>query len=122
MADVEATQPTTDGNPEPTVEDGDDEESNVRDRFLSLVSARPLTTAWFLQEIRLMKQRVEEMEREASKLRELQAAAAEAAQSADENAAMETDEDKANADSRSVYVGNVSNVNVSTFITNSEKS
>ncbi|KAF8901715.1 hypothetical protein CPB84DRAFT_1824601 [Gymnopilus junonius] len=86
MADVETTQPTTNENPDSVVEEGDDEESN---------------------EIRLMKQRVEEMEREASKLRELQAAAAEAAQSADENAAMETDEDKAHADGRSIYVGNV---------------
>ena len=58
-----------------------------------------------------MKQRVEEMEREANKLRELQAAAA-----ASNNAegveshggeAMETDEDKSVADSRSVFVGNV---------------
>ncbi|KAF9563694.1 RNA-binding domain-containing protein [Agrocybe pediades] len=56
-----------------------------------------------------MKQRVEEMEREANKLRELQAAAAEqAANSSDAHGtAMDTDEDKANADSRSVYVGNV---------------
>ncbi|PPQ95510.1 hypothetical protein CVT26_008538 [Gymnopilus dilepis] len=87
MADVEATQPTTNGNTEPTVDDGDDEESN---------------------EIRLMKQRVEEMEREANKLRELQAAAAaEASQSSTENPAMETDEDKTGADGRSIYVGNV---------------
>lgn len=56
-----------------------------------------------------MKQRVAEMEREANKLRELQAAAEQAAHSADENGgSMETDEDKANADNRSVYVGNVS--------------
>lgn len=54
-----------------------------------------------------MKQRVAEMEREANKLRELQAAA-EQEHSAEENGgAMETDEDKANTDSRSVYVGNV---------------
>jgi polyadenylate-binding protein 2 len=56
-----------------------------------------------------MKQRVAEMEREANKLRELQAAAEQAAHSADETGgSMETDEDKANADNRSVYVGNVS--------------
>ncbi|KDR83359.1 hypothetical protein GALMADRAFT_235452 [Galerina marginata CBS 339.88] len=86
MADVEATQPTINDDTNPPVEDADDDESN---------------------EIRLMKQRVEEMEREASKLRELQAAAAEA-NSADDNAsAMETDEDKSGADNRSVYVGNV---------------
>lgn len=57
-----------------------------------------------------MKQRVAEMEREASKLRELQAAAEQAAHSGDESGgAMETDEDKAGADGRSVYVGNVCN-------------
>ncbi|PPQ77705.1 hypothetical protein CVT25_011140 [Psilocybe cyanescens] len=87
MADAEVTQPTTNDNTEPTIEDGDDEESN---------------------EILLMKQRVAEMEREATKLRELQAAAAEQANSADETgSAMETDDDKAGADNRSVYVGNV---------------
>ena len=58
-----------------------------------------------------MKQRVEEMEREANKLRELQAAA-EKSEATDEAAGdaappMETDEDKAAADSRSIYVGNV---------------
>lgn len=63
------------------------------------------------QEIQLMKQRVEEMEREAKKLRELQAAAE--AQSTAGGAAtnqgvpMETEEEKAVADSRSVFVGNV---------------
>ncbi|KAF8974597.1 hypothetical protein BDZ97DRAFT_1774484 [Flammula alnicola] len=87
MADVESTQPTTNDNTNLTIDDTDDAESN---------------------EILLMKQRVAEMEREASKLRELQAAAEQAAHSADENAgAMETDEDKTGADSRSVYVGNV---------------
>lgn len=61
-----------------------------------------------------MKQRVEEMEREAMKLRELQAAA----ESADSNsgregsagAPMEGEDDKAQADSRSIYVGNVCSV------------
>ena len=62
-----------------------------------------------------MKQRVEEMEREANKLRELQAAA-ESAESGDAGAAdggvpMETEEDKAVADSRSVFVGNVRCIN-----------
>ena len=56
-----------------------------------------------------MKQRVEEMEREANKLRELQAAAEKAEQSANgEQVPMETEEDKAESDGRSVYVGNVS--------------
>lgn len=58
-----------------------------------------------------MKQRVEEMEKEASKLRELQAAAEQAEKNGEEGAEgvpMETEEDKAAADSRSVYVGNVS--------------
>jgi len=63
------------------------------------------------KEIMLMKQRVEEMEREAKKLRELQAAAAESsnAEGAENEGGepMETDEDKSLADSRSVFVGNV---------------
>jgi hypothetical protein len=58
-----------------------------------------------------MKQRVEEMEREAKKLRELQAAAESAnggsAIEADQGAPMETEEDKSIADGRSVFVGNV---------------
>ena len=60
-----------------------------------------------------MKQRVEEMEREANKLRELQAAAEksehqEGDPAADGTVPMETDEDKAQADARSIFVGNVS--------------
>jgi hypothetical protein len=59
-----------------------------------------------------MKQRVEEMEREAKKLRELQAAAESSTSveqpEGEEGAAMETDDDKALIDSRSVFVGNVS--------------
>jgi polyadenylate-binding protein 2 len=70
------------------------------------------------QEIMLMKQRVEEMEREAKKLRELQAEAEKAAATAaadgddgaggqpEEDTAM-MEEDKALVDNRSVYVGNV---------------
>lgn len=58
-----------------------------------------------------MKQRVEEMEREANKLRELQAAAekSEHQDSAEGEGAvpMETDEDKAQADGRSIFVGSV---------------
>jgi polyadenylate-binding protein 2 len=58
-----------------------------------------------------MKQRVEEMEREANKLRELQAAAEKASggQAGDDSGVpMVTDEDRAASDSRSIYVGNVS--------------
>ncbi|KAH9853718.1 hypothetical protein C2E23DRAFT_867736 [Lenzites betulinus] len=60
-------------------------------------------------EILLMKQRVEEMEREANKLRELQAAAEKAERSTPtgDQVPMETEEEKAAADSRSVYIGNV---------------
>jgi polyadenylate-binding protein 2 len=59
-----------------------------------------------------MKQRVEEMEREAKKLRELQAAAEnsvgiEQAEGSEE-VPMETEDEKAAIDSRSVFVGNVS--------------
>ena len=61
-----------------------------------------------------MKQRVEEMEREAQKLRELQAAAAAESASgdgdhvgADGSAPMDAEDDKALADGRSVFVGNV---------------
>lgn len=61
-----------------------------------------------------MKQRVEEMEREAKKLRELQAAA-ESSTSLEQpegegGLPMETEDDKALIDSRSVFVGNVSHV------------
>ncbi|KAJ7638606.1 hypothetical protein FB45DRAFT_740803 [Roridomyces roridus] len=60
------------------------------------------------QEILLMKQRVAEMEKEAVKLRELQAAAAlESNGTPDQDTNMESEEDKNVADSRSVYVGNV---------------
>lgn len=59
-----------------------------------------------------MKQRVEEMEREANKLRELQAAAEKAergsVEASDTSVPMETEEDKAAADNRSIFVGNVS--------------
>lgn len=56
-----------------------------------------------------MKQRVEEMEREANKLRELQAAAEkqEGADGSDASATMEGDEERTAADGRSVFVGNV---------------
>lgn len=63
------------------------------------------------KEILLMKQRVEEMEREAKKLRELQAAA-ESSSSLEQpegegGLPMETEDEKALIDSRSVFVGNV---------------
>ena len=57
-----------------------------------------------------MKQRVEEMEAEAKKLRELQAAAeksTETGASSTNGEAMETEDDRQAADERSVYVGNV---------------
>jgi len=55
-----------------------------------------------------MKQRVAEMEREANKLRELQAAAEKEANSTEEGSALGTEDEKMATDSRSVYVGNVS--------------
>jgi len=62
------------------------------------------------REIMLMKQRVEEMEREAKKLREMQAEAeakAAATEQSEQGTPMETEDDKVLADQRSVYVGNV---------------
>jgi hypothetical protein len=59
-----------------------------------------------------MKQRVEEMEREAKKLRELQAAAENSTSieqpEGEGSVPMETEDDKALIDSRSIFVGNVS--------------
>ncbi|KAF5388191.1 hypothetical protein D9615_000190 [Tricholomella constricta] len=88
MADVVPTQPATNEGGDPIVDDGEEAES---------------------QEILLMKQRVAEMEKEAKKLRELQAAAEEANNVAggEDGVLMETEEDKSMADSRSIYVGNV---------------
>ena len=67
---------------------------------------------YLLQEILLMKQRVEEMEREAKKLRELQAAAESSTAiehtEGEEGVPMETEDEKALIDGRSVFVGNVS--------------
>ena len=57
-----------------------------------------------------MKQRVEEMEREANKLRELQAAAEKqehGGAGGDASVPMETEDERAQADSRSIFVGNV---------------
>jgi polyadenylate-binding protein 2 len=55
-----------------------------------------------------MKQRVAEMEMEAKKLREMQAAAEENVHP-DESAST-TEEDKAASDGRSIYVGNVCSI------------
>ncbi|KAK0242508.1 hypothetical protein EDD85DRAFT_918778 [Armillaria nabsnona] len=87
MAEVESTQPPATGEPETIIDDGEEAET---------------------KEIMLMKQRVEEMEKEAMKLREMQAEAEKVNNDGlDAGVPMETDEDKAAADSRSVYVGNV---------------
>ena len=63
-----------------------------------------------------MKQRVEEMEREANKLRELQAAAEKQengdAASGDASVPMETEDERAAADGRSIFIGNVSLVSL----------
>jgi polyadenylate-binding protein 2 len=67
-----------------------------------------------------MKQRVEEMEREAKKLRELQAAAESSATveqvDGDEATPMETEDDKTAIDSRSVFVGNVRDILVPLWV------
>ncbi|KAG6890945.1 hypothetical protein C0995_000902 [Termitomyces sp. Mi166 len=87
MADAENTLPVTNEGGDANIDDGEEAES---------------------KEIMLMKQRVAEMEKEAKKLRELQAAAEEANNAAGvQDIAMETEEDKTIADSRSIYVGNV---------------
>jgi len=59
------------------------------------------------EEIRLMKQRVAEMEREAEKLRELQAAAESASTPDGADGAAPLEDEKAAVDGRSVFVGNV---------------
>ncbi|KAF7331805.1 RRM domain-containing protein [Mycena kentingensis (nom. inval.)] len=59
------------------------------------------------KEIQLMKQRVAEMEQEAIKLRELQAAAAIDTPAGDEASQMDVEDDKTIADGRSIYIGNV---------------
>lgn len=70
-----------------------------------------------------MKQRVEEMEREAKKLRELQAAAesqgAAGGAATDQGVPMETEEDRAVADGRSIFVGNVGLVLLFNFLLHS---
>jgi len=59
------------------------------------------------EEIRLMKQRVAEMEREAEKLRELQAAAESASTPEGTDGTAPLEEEKTAVDGRSVFVGNV---------------
>ncbi|KAH7930298.1 RNA-binding domain-containing protein [Leucogyrophana mollusca] len=89
MADIDTNQPPVDEGADQIIDDGEEAES---------------------KEIQLMKQRVEEMEREAKKLRELQAAAESAnggSAESDAGVPMETEEDKTLSDSRSVFVGNV---------------
>ncbi|EGO27369.1 hypothetical protein SERLADRAFT_446592 [Serpula lacrymans var. lacrymans S7.9] len=90
MTDVETNQLPAPEGADPMLDDGEEAES---------------------KEIQLMKQRVEEMEREAKKLRELQAAAETAnggtSTESDSGVPMETEEEKALSDSRSVFVGNV---------------
>ena len=64
-----------------------------------------------------MKQRVEEMEREANKLRELQAAAEKQENASetggDGSTSMDVEDERSQADSRSIFVGNV---RVGTFL------
>ncbi|KAM6495550.1 Translation protein SH3-like domain containing protein [Amanita muscaria] len=88
MADVEATQSSLPPASDTIIDDGEEAET---------------------KEIMLMKQRVEEMEREAKKLRELQAAAEQANGSSggETDVANDQGEDRSAADGRSVYVGNV---------------
>ncbi|KAF9498575.1 RNA-binding domain-containing protein [Pleurotus eryngii] len=87
MADVETAQLSSTNPADLAIDDGEEADS---------------------KEIMLMKQRVEEMEMEAKKLRELQAAADQAnSMEGEDGSAMETEEEKAAADGRSIYVGNV---------------
>jgi hypothetical protein len=65
-----------------------------------------------------MKQRVQEMEEEAAKLRELQAQAeAEAGAAGANGEATETEDERAASDNRSIFVGNVSVRPVSGVVT-----
>lgn len=137
MADTESPA-APDNVLDPSLEDNEEEESKVRGLHTLLlechtdvvfrtpspfihrplprsVSPTPLsmsdTRLHESQEIMLMKQRVEEMEREAMKLRELQAAAesaeAESGREGSAGAPMDAEDDKTMADSRSIYIGNV---------------
>jgi len=110
MTSVESTQPGLNGGEDSIIDDGEEAESKVR-RLLFIPKLAQSYTG-ILQEIQLMKERVEEMEREANKLRELQAAAEQASNTGDSGedpgVPMVTDEEKAASDSKSIYVGNVS--------------
>lgn len=91
MADVASTSPSETHVLDPTIDDSEEAES---------------------KEILLMKQRVEEMEREAQKLRELQAAAENANggsvhDGSEAGVPMDAEDDKSISDGRSVFVGNV---------------
>ncbi|KAJ7283863.1 hypothetical protein C8J57DRAFT_1498864 [Mycena rebaudengoi] len=91
------------GAEDPIIDDGEEDSKVWHSLIFWLLKAFNIT-----QEILLMKQRVAEMEKEAVKLRELQAAAALESNAADgEDTNMESEEDKTVADGRSVYVGNV---------------
>ncbi|KAF9046036.1 RNA-binding domain-containing protein [Hymenopellis radicata] len=86
MTDVQTTKPpVADTQPDTVIDDAEEED----------------------KEIMLMKKRVEEMEKEAMKLREMQAEQEHANGGIDTGGPMETDEDKSAADGRSIYVGNV---------------
>lgn len=83
-------------------------ERKLSPRYVATPTVEYSGFSFVLKEIMLMKQRVAEMEKEAKKLRELQAAAEEANSAVGgQDTAMETEEDKTLADSRSIYVGNV---------------
>ncbi|KAH0587412.1 hypothetical protein H2248_006202 [Termitomyces sp. 'cryptogamus'] len=104
MADVENMLPATNEGGDGHIDDGEEAESKV----CATPAVVHFRISFVFKEIMLMKQRVAEMEKEAKKLRELQAAAEEANNAAGgQDAAMETEEDKTIADSRSIYVGNV---------------
>ncbi|KAH6914835.1 hypothetical protein BKA70DRAFT_1510445 [Coprinopsis sp. MPI-PUGE-AT-0042] len=106
MADIETTQPPAENTTETGTEDADEEESREREAFNE--EAKRNTKFNPNQEIMLMKQRVEEMEREAKKLRELQAAAEANSGAEDgEGTGEGGDEESGATDNRSVYVGNV---------------
>lgn len=91
--------------------EGEEDETEVRLFVLWWSCFNRLTfrpwSVWKTQEIRLMKQRVAEMEREAEKLRELQAAAESASTPEGTDGATPLEEDKTSIDGRSVFVGNV---------------
>src|SRR5258708_24751432 len=111
MAQVAPTDPAI---AETVIGDNEEDKSKVRGVRPSIHVTTVLLSYHNLpQEILLMKQRVEEMEREAKKLRELQAAAESSTgvehPEGEEGVPMETEDEKALIDNRSVFVGNVCN-------------